>query len=59
MEREQTLIAWVFLYRHNFLRFGDWVKVYPPENGFFGEEIKKKGGLVFFRGKEKKLLHNF
>ena len=53
MEREPTLI----IYRHNFLRFGVWGKVNPPEKGFFGGEIKKMG-LGFLGGKETK-LHNF
>ena len=54
MERKPTLITWVYIYRHNFLRFGVWVKVYPPEKGFFGGEIKKMG-LGFLRGKRNEI----
>ena len=39
----------IYIYRHNFLRFGVWGKVNPPEKGFFGGEIKQNGAC-FFKG---------
>ena len=46
------------LYRHNFLSFDVWEKVYPPEKGFFWGVIKN-GACFFLGGGGETKSHNF